>query len=204
MRYEMNDKHEQLKKSLFDGRLIHLAAINYEQDAQIESRWTLDGEYQRLLGTDLVRPLSPAQVKQIYVEIEKEMDEKGNQYYFTIRRSEKAAESPDQLLGFIRLTRIEWSHGTALLSLGIGDPEERKKGYGSEALSLMLRFAFNELNLFRISAYIPAYNQAAQRLFGKQGFNEEVRQREVFLQAGIRWDGLNMGLLREEWEQVAW
>jgi RimJ/RimL family protein N-acetyltransferase len=198
----MKVNHMHMSTPLFEGQLIRLAAINHEQDAEIESRWTLDGDYQRMLGADLVRPLSPAQVKKRYGEIEKEMDEKGNQYYFSIRRSLKVeAESPDRLLGFARLTRIEWSHGTASLSLGIGDPAERKKGYGAEALSLMLGYAFRELNLFRISGTIPVYNEAALKLFDNQGFKEEVRQREVFQQAGKRWDGLIVGLLREEWEQ---
>ena len=195
-----SDKH--LSTQLFDGQLIRLAAINHKQDAQIESRWTLDGDFQRMLGTDLVKPLSPAQVKMGYDEIEKEMEEKGNQYYFTIRRSKgDELENPDQLLGFVRLSRIEWSHGTASLSLGIGDRADRKKGYGTEALSLVLRYAFRELNLFRLSAYIPAYNQAALRLFDKKGFKVEVRQREIYQHAGKRWDGLSMGLLHEEWEQ---
>ena len=83
------DKHLNLNTPLFEGQLVYLAAINNEQDAQIESDWTLDGDYQRMLGADLVRPFSPAQIKKAYEEIEKEMDEKGNQYYFTIRRSAK-------------------------------------------------------------------------------------------------------------------
>ncbi len=198
----MKNNHMHLSTPLFDGQLVRLAAINHEQDAQIESRWTLDGEFQRMLGTDLVRPLSPAQVKKGYEKIEKEMDEKGSQYYFTIRRSvEEEIENPDRLVGFAWISRIEWSHGTASLSLGIGDPADRKKGYGTEALRLVLRYAFRELNLFRLSAYVPVYNQAALRLFGKKGFKEEVRQREIYQQAGIRWDGILMGLLREEWEQ---
>lgn len=200
----MKNSDMHLSTQLFDGQLIRLAAINHKQDAQIESRWTLDGDFQRMLGTDLVKPLSPAQVKMRYDEIEKEMEEKGNQYYFTIRRSKgEALEKPDQLLGFVSLSRIEWSHGTASLSLGIGDRADRKKGYGTEALSLVLRYAFRELNLFRLSAYIPAYNQAALRLFDKKSFKEEVRQREIYQHAGKRWDGLSMGLLHEEWEQLS-
>jgi len=191
-----------LNTPLFVGQLIYLAAINHEQDAQVESRWTSDGDYQRLLGADLVRPLSPAQVKKKYIEIEKEMDEKGNQFYFTIRRSTiEGGEDPGQLLGFARLDWIEWSHGVGSLSLGIGDPVDRKKGFGTDALKLLLRYAFRELNLFRISADVPAYNLAALRLFEKAAFKKEACQREVYHLAGNRWDGLHLGLLREEWEQ---
>jgi len=116
----MKDTNKHLDKQLFEGQLVCLAAINHQQDAQVESRWTLDAEYQRMLGADLVRPLSPAQVNKVYDEIEKEIEEKGNQYYFTIRRSSKEGDKePDQLLGFASLTHIEWSHGTASISLAI-------------------------------------------------------------------------------------
>ncbi len=192
-----------LKTPLFVGQLVYLAAINPDQDAQIESRWTADGDYQRLLGADMVRPLAPAQVKKKYIEIEKEMDEKGNQFYFTIRRSAvDGGEEADQLLGFARLDWIEWSHGVGALSLGIGDPAERKKGFGTDALNLLLRYAFRELNLFRIGATVPAYNLAALRLFENAAFKKEACLREVYHRAGKRWDELHLGLLREEWEQA--
>ena len=194
-----------LNAPLFEGKLVCLASIKPEQDAQIESRWTLDGEYQRMLGIDLVRALSPAQIKKIYADIEKEMDEKGNQFYFTIRRlPSEGVKEPDRLLGFARLDWIEWSHGVGSLSLGIGDPVDRKRGFGTDALRLLLRYAFRELNLFRVSANIPAYNQPALRLFDKAAFKQEARRREAFHQAGKRWDAFHLGLLREEWEQEEW
>lgn len=190
---------------LFEGQLVRLAAIDPEHDAQIESRWTLDGDYQRMIGVDLVRPLSPAQVKKIYLEIEKEIDEKGDQFYFAVRRLADAdVNDPDDLLGFVRLERIEWSHGVAALSLAIGDPVQRRKGFGSDILRLILRYAFLELNLHRVSACVPAYNQAAIRLFRKAAFKNEARQREAYHWAGKRWDKYYLGLLREEWEQESW
>ena len=189
-----------LNTQLFEGRLIYLGPINRDQDAEVEARWTLDSDYLHMLGFDLVRPLSPARVKKQYDEIEKDMDEKRNQYYFSIRRMGNEEDGKqDQLLGFARLTRIGWSHGTGTISLGIGDAAERGKGYGTEALHLMLHYAFRELNLFRLSASIPGYNQAALKMFEKAGFHEEARQREAYHLAGKRWDGIYMGLLSEEW-----
>ena len=195
--------HSQLSTPLFDGQLVRLAPINHKLDAKIESGWLLDGDYQQELGADLVRPLSPAEIKKGYAEIEKEMDEKGNQFYFAVRRSGKeGVDDPDQLLGFARLTNIGWSHGTASLSLGIGEPSNRGKGFGGEVLKLILRFAFRELNLFRISARVPGYNQAALRLFEKAGFKKEVCQRKSYLRAGKRWPVIHLGLLLSEWEQL--
>jgi RimJ/RimL family protein N-acetyltransferase len=197
------------KTSLFEGHLIYLASIKPQKDAELESRWTHDAEFQRMLGTDLVRPLSPAQVRKKYTEIEKEMDEKGNQFYFTIRRlpyeinsesTNAGADAAGDLLGFIKLDWIEWSQGAGSVSLGIGEPAERGKGFGSDALRLLLRYTFGELNLYRLGAVIPEYNQVALRLFEKSGFKVEARQREALHRAGSRWDIIRMGLLREEWE----
>jgi len=198
---------------LFEGQLIYLASINPDKDAEMESRWTHDAEFQRLLNTDLVRPLSPAQIKKYYTEIEKEMDEKGNQFYFTIHhlptnKSSAAADEnqqvSDRVLGFARLDWIEWSQGVGSISLGIGELDERGKGYGSDALRLLLRYAFGELNLFRLGATVPEYNQVALRFFGKAGFEVEARRREALHRDRKRWDLIYLGLLREEWEQNEW
>jgi RimJ/RimL family protein N-acetyltransferase len=193
---------------LFEGQLVYLSSIKPDQDAEIESRWTHDAEFQRLLGKDLVRPLSAAQIKKKYAEIEKDMDEQGKQFYFTIRCSPnigsgETEQELDRLLGFAKLDGIEWSHGVSSLSLGIGSPDDRGKGYGSDALRLLLGYAFRELNLFRVDLSVPEYNQAAVQLFEKAAFSVEARRREALFLEGKRWDMLHMGLLREEWERRA-
>jgi RimJ/RimL family protein N-acetyltransferase len=180
---------------LFEGKLICLAPIDHDKDPEIESKWMHDPEYLRMLWTKPARPLSPAQVKKAYEAIEKEMDEGKSTFYFTIRMRED-----DRLVGFIRIYWIEWTNGNGWLELGIGDPNDRRHGYGSEALSLALRYAFAEINLYRLSAMVPEYNLAAMHLFTKAGFVEEVRRREALQRAGRYWDAIHLGLLREEWE----
>jgi RimJ/RimL family protein N-acetyltransferase len=198
----MDEKRTNLSTPLFEGQEVYLGAINPEEDAPVEASWTLNGEYLRMLGEGLVRPLSPAEVKKRYQEIEKDMDEKGSQFYFTIRRSVQGKhEKQDHILGFARLSRVEWNHGVATLSMAIGDPRERRKGYGSDALNLILHYAFKELNLFRLNASIPGYNQAGLQLLQKAGFKEEARRREAYQWAGTRWDGIFLGLLKEDWKQ---
>jgi len=195
------------QESLFEGRRIYLAPLDPDNDAEIEARWTHDIEYLRLLGADPARPVSPARIKKRYSELEKEMDESNNQFYFNIRQrqpgegGEAAGSAYGRLLGFARLHWISWTHGNAFVSLGIADAQERGKGYGSDALRLILRYAFAELNLFRLSASIPEYNQVALHVFGEQGFQEEIRQRQALHRYGRRWDIINLGLLHEEWQE---
>lgn len=191
--------------SLFEGSLICLTPIDPDNDAPIESRWTHDPVYTRLVSLNPVRPLSPAQVKKKYEAIDKEMEEKKNLFHMAVRtRPSPEAASPDsRLVGFARLQWIEWNNGCGAVQIGIGDPNDRHQGYGREALSLMLHYAFAELNLFRLAAIIPEYNLAALGLFQKAGFVEEVRRRESLNRDGRRWDLLHFGLLCTEWGRKA-
>jgi len=180
--------------SLYEAERICLAPIDHEKDPEIVSRWTHDAEYLRMLEMEAARPLSPAQVKKKLESIEKEMDEHKNQFHFTVRM-----RSDDRLIGFAQVSWIEWTHGSGWIKMGIGAKEDRRCGYGTEVLGLLLRFAFDELNLFRLSALVPKYNEGALRLLKKANFTEEVRRRQALQRFGRCWDLLNLGLLRDEW-----
>ena len=183
-----------INESLFTAENVCLAPIDHEKDAEIEARWTHDAEYMRLVSPDPAMPQSAAQLKKRYEKIEKEQDEKRNLFYFTVRM-----RADDRLIGFGRLFWIDWSNAGGFVQLGIGDPKDRRQGYGTEVLHLLLRYAFDELNLFRLSAFIPEYNPVALHLFAKAGFVEEVRRRKALDRDGKRWDLIHMGLLQEEW-----
>jgi RimJ/RimL family protein N-acetyltransferase len=133
-------------------------------------------------------------VKKQYEAIEKEMDEDKNLFYFTIR-----AREDDHLIGKALVEWIDWTNGNGYIRLGIGSADDRRKGYGSQALSMLLRYAFGELNLYRVTAVVPASNEDAIRLFQKFGFMEEVRRRKALNRDGELWDLLSFGLLNAEW-----
>lgn len=180
--------------SLFEAGDIRLAEFDHEKDPAVESRWTHDAAYMRLIEHGPVRPLSPAAVKKAYTETDKQVDEH-HLYHFAVR-----ARADDRLIGFAQVRWVEWASGNGYVRLGLGDPADRRRGYGAQTLGLLLRFAFAELNLFRLSALIQEYNQPALGLFRKFGFVEEVRRRQALPRDGRAWDLLSYGLLRPEWE----
>ncbi len=185
-----------LTDQLFEGQRIRFAPLDPDQDAEVVARWSHDLVYLRALSTDVAKPLSPAQVKKQFEEMEKAA-EKHPAYYFTIR-----LKQDDRLLGFTHLHHIEWAHATGTLHIGIGDRNDRGQGYGTEALHMVLRYAFDELNLYRLAATMAEYNTGAIRFFERAGFVEEVRRRQAVLRDGKRWDMVMLGLLRTEWEGV--
>lgn len=185
-----------IDKQLFEGSLIHLGPIDHEKDPGIVSRWTHDAGFMRMMYTEPMRPLSVSQVKKKLEELEKSIEEDKNRFHFRIR-----TRSDDRLVGFAELLWISWKNSNGYIRLGIGAAEDRQKGYGGETLSLLLRYAFDELNLYRVSAPVAEYNLPAQALFKGFGFIEEVRRRQALERDLRRWDMLQVALLADEWKE---
>lgn len=179
--------------SLYTGKLVRLTRIEFEKDPETLAQWTQDASLMRMLGDTPARPLAPFQIKKRLEGIEKEMDEKHEMFYFHIRPLDD-----EKLVGWAKIYWVLWPSQIANIELAIG-PSEQKKGYGSDASRLLLRLAFDELNLNRLTVKIPAYNIPAIDFARKFGFSEEARRREVILRDGRRWDSLLFGLLRSEW-----
>ena len=187
-----------IRTPLFEAHDIRLGPIDHEKDPAVESKWTQDSEFMRLMELKPVRPQAPEMVKKGYEALEKEIEEAKNLFYFTIR-----AREDDRLLGKAVLEWIDWSNGNGYLRLGIGSGQDRGHGLGAQALGLLLRFAFAELSLFRVTIVMPEYCQAAIALVRKFGFVEEVRRRKAILRDGRAWDLLVFGLLHSEWAEQA-
>ena len=69
-------------------------------------------------------------------------------------------------------------------------------------MRLIVQYGFCELNLRRITLGLHSYNERALKSYLKVGFQMEGRIRQEGLRDGARYDGLYMGLLREEWDAL--
>ena len=75
------------------------------------------------------------------------------------------------------------------------------QGYGTDATRTILRFAFTEMNLHRVSLGVLDYNARARRCYEKCGFREEGRVREHHFHDGRWHDQIMMGILQHEFER---
>jgi RimJ/RimL family protein N-acetyltransferase len=175
--------------NLFKGKLIKLTTPRAE-DVPIMAAWEEDSVYLRNLDTDIAYPRSVAQ-------LEEESNRSSGSKYFRLRTIED-----DALIGFVVIHSIEWNNRAGLLAIGIGDQTNQNKGYGSEALQLILRYAFHELNLNRVGLDVIGYNERAIRAYEKAGFVVEGRVRSAVYRDGEYSDRMNMGILRSEWEKI--
>ncbi len=178
-----------MNTSIFDGKLVHLTLFDPETDAELVSSWNRDSEYSRLLDADAAYMWTPKQLKE-WVEKEKEL------YFFIIRTL-----ADDKPIGLIDLSGFSWTSRNAWVGIGLGEREYWGKGYGSDAMRVLLRYAFEELNLHRINLDVFEYNERAIRSYLKCGFVEEGRARQALRREGRRWDMIFMGVLKSEWEE---
>ncbi|MBI5841000.1 MAG: GNAT family N-acetyltransferase [Chloroflexi bacterium] len=104
-----------------------------------------------------------------------------------------------KLIGNCGVFGIEWVNSSGELGIMIGDKSAWNQGYGTEAMTLLLRHCFQTLNLNRVCLKVYADNPRAIRAYEKAGFVEEGRMREAVFKHGKYDDIILMSVLRSEW-----
>ena len=101
----------------------------------------------------------------------------------------------DRHIGNIKLGPVDPNHRLADIGILIGEKDCWGKGYASEAISLIVDYAFNILNLHKVTAGCYAPNKGAIRAFEKTGFVQEgVRKAHCFFE-GAYVDDVLLGLV---------
>jgi len=182
--------------NLFCGELVRLTNETLEVLAESEIRWQRDTEFHRLANGNPAELHSEKKIKEWF---EKRMsDDNPSRFNFSIR-----ALADDRLIGFIGLY-LPFTHGCdAWVGIGIGERDYWGKGYGTDAMRVILRYAFNELNLHRVSLALHEYNTRAYRSYEKAGFRSEGCVKQDQIREGKRTDTLFMGILRSEWKDAS-
>lgn len=112
----------------------------------------------------------------------------------TVRRNDKTP------VGWIDFFNLNSHNKSAELRLVI-DPEERKKGYGLEAIELMCRYLFDSRGLNKVYVHTPAYSKGMIALLKKAGFQQDGVVRHHYLNQREFHDGFIYSLLRFEAKQ---
>jgi RimJ/RimL family protein N-acetyltransferase len=184
-----------LSNDLFRGELVRLSAIEPEELSKAISGWHRDSALLRLMDTNVSRVYSPKAARDW---IEKQVySDKPEMHWFAIHTL-----AEDRLIGDIDLSTVYNGHGDTFVGIGIGEREFWGKGYGTDAMCVILRYAFTELNMQRVSLDVFEYNPRAVRSYEKAGFRYEGRERRLLNRDGRRWDLIFMGILRPEWEAL--
>lgn len=103
-----------------------------------------------------------------------------------------------KLIGNIGLHDITWKDRHAYLGIVIGEKDYWGQGYGADAITTLLNFAFTQMNLHRVFLTVYDYNQRAIRCYEKCGFKHEGCMRQAHFYDGKYYNELVMGVLRDE------
>jgi RimJ/RimL family protein N-acetyltransferase len=166
------------------GKSVYLSPMNTE-DAEIYVKWLSDLSIAENLGNA---------VKTISVTGEKEWIEKNSHLcQYAIVKLET-----DELIGNCGFNDLNHIKQCGEVGLFIGDEENRNKGYGTEALKLLVSFGFDYLNLNNIMLKVFEFNERAIKCYKKVGFKEFGRRRQSYYLKGKYYDEIYMDIIRAE------
>jgi RimJ/RimL family protein N-acetyltransferase len=111
-----------------------------------------------------------------------------------------AIEADGKYIGDCGLGGLKDRHGNLELGIGIGDRDYWGRGYGRDAVKLLLHYGFHYCGARRIFLTTHAKNERAIRCYLACGFVEEGRSRQAAWIDGEYIDLVNMSILREEWQ----
>jgi RimJ/RimL family protein N-acetyltransferase len=175
--------------SLLCGERVRLAALD-EADIDIMASWYQNGEFMRLYGPYPVRPKDRA----LLAEEIRITSEGQDAFHFAVRRLIDGA-----LIGVASVVEISWPQRNGWLTIGIGDPVDRGRGFGTEAMRLLVDYVFRELNFHRLQVAVLSYNTPAIALYRRLGFLREGVWREYVRRDGAWHDMVLFGMLYQEW-----
>jgi RimJ/RimL family protein N-acetyltransferase len=177
------------------GHRIRFRAIE-RGDLPTFVTWLNDPEVQQ--GISLHHPFSQAEEENWYEGMIKHpIDE--HVMGIEVRETEpEAGEEQWKLIGNLAFNEIDWRNRAAEFGIMIGDKKYWNRGYGTEAVLLLVNHGFNTLNLNRIFLRVFENNPRAIRAYEKAGFVHEGRLRQAEFRDGKYIDVLMMSRLKDE------
>jgi RimJ/RimL family protein N-acetyltransferase len=136
-------------------------------------------------------PLSRSAVERLFED--RELSRTDDSFAIHIR-------GDDEPIGVISLMNMSEANESAELSVIVGPRDDRRQGYGTEAIDRLLHYAFEELGLNRVGLSVFDFNEQAISAYDKLGFVVEGRFRQAIMRSTGFHDAILMSVLKSEWE----
>jgi diamine N-acetyltransferase len=180
-----------MKTPFLVGERIYLRPLE-RADLPHLCAWANDPEIRRLTGE--VRPMSETGADEFFERVRSDQD----RVWFIV-----ALRETDQIIGEAGLLRIFAAWRTADLSLIIGEKGAWGLGYGTEAIRLLMDYAFGALNLHRLAIGVVGFNERALCFYRKVGFKQEGIQRDGYYLDHRYHDFVMMSILEHEFRALS-
>jgi diamine N-acetyltransferase len=170
-----------------EGELVALGPLRREH-IPLYLRWINDFGTTRTLGIP-PRPMTLEQETAWYEQAAVDETRTG----FTIYE-----RATGRAIGNCGLHEVDLANRRTVVGIMIGEPDARGRGYGTEAMRLLLDYAFTVLGMHSVMLTVVEYNGAGRRCYEKVGFREMGRRRESRWYNGRFWDEIHMDILASE------
>lgn len=170
------------------GKKIKLRAIE-EEDLRKLHEWANDPEIWYMLG-GWHFPYSMESQKKWFLSLQSDL----NNQRFAVEKTDGG------LIGTANLIDIDWKNNHAFHGMMIGEKETRGKGFGTDTIMTVMRYAFEELHFERLDGSMIEYNIPSIRVYcEKCGWKEEGRMRNWYFRKGRYWDKIIVGVTKNDY-----
>ena len=170
------------------GDRLYLSPMS-SLDLELYTKWMNDKSVSENLGS-YSKMIS-------LVSEEKWILENQNDYNFAI-----VLREGDELIGNVSLVDVDNLNQTATLGIFIGEKDNRNKGYGKEAIKLILDYGFNVLNLKNVMLSVYSFNERAVNTYKKVGFKKIGERRKSVYRDNEYYNEVFMDILKDEFNET--
>lgn len=178
------------RKSFIEGQRIYLREVSLADVDRDYCRWMNDAEITQYLESRFEK-WSVKKLKDYVSKILKNPD----YVFFAI-----ISKDENKHIGNIKIGPINRIHNFADVGIVIGERSYWGKGFATEAIKLVVNYAFNTLNLHKLTAGVYANNVGSIKAFQKAGFLVEGRRKKHFSLDGNYVDGMLLGIIHLGWK----
>lgn len=180
------DPRESRRRFMIAGEHVILRAFERE-DAERCYRWMNDPNIVRTLKSRY-----PIAFSNEVEWLERAMSPGPNERHFAVERKDDRTH-----IGNASLHDIDWVSRTSWFGLFIGEPTAWNRGFGSDAIETLVRFAFDEMNLYKLRINVFDYNERAKHVLQSRGFVQEGKLARDFYREGQWHDIVILSVFRD-------
>lgn len=173
---------------MYEGTLVRLRSYKRE-DIQTVTRYINDEEVKRNLSPGIPFPYTIEDEERWYESNTALKDT----YNFAIETLKDSV-----YLGGCGINEIDWKNSKVVVGIFIGNKEYWNKGYGTDAMKVLIKFIFEQMNINKIKLNVYSFNERAIRCYEKCGFIREGVLRQEIYRDGKYYDEIVMGLLKSQ------
>lgn len=175
---------------MYKGKKVLLRAYK-EEDIEKVLEFVNDSEVKSFLDLNIPFPINKWNEERWIKKIREQND---LTYDFAIEEIDSG-----KCIGGCSINSVNIKNRNCTIGIMIGDKDYWGKGYGYDALSILIKFIFEECNIEKIKLGVFSFNERARNCYKKLGFKEEGILKKEIYRHGKYYDEIVMAIFKEDY-----